>query len=213
MFMGLIIVAFRIFEFGAWAAGTSNLRHNLQSAATRVMLALQTDLRRSAYSSVSLVQRSPVLDGQTLQRDGVCFGAMSDWNDPAAFEPKVGAPSYDRFLVYYATQDAAAGRLVRSTYAGATPRSPVPRQLSGFTAATHLRDDPKTNPPAQLSFTELSDEVRLFRIEDAGATQAIRASLTLFRPGQRGAPGGHGKRDQAYQFEIQVTPLNTWPRE
>lgn len=212
MFLVLVLVAFRIFEFGAWAAATSNLRHNLQSAASRVMLSLQTDLRRSAYSSVSILQRNPAIDGQSYQRDGMCFGGMSDWNDPAAFEPKIGAPSFDRYLAYYATESAAAGRLIRSVY-GVSPRSPMPRQFAAFAAATHMRDDPKLNDPAQISYSELSSEVRDFRVADAGRNQAIRISLTLFRAGQRGAPGGEGKRDQSYQFEIQVTPLNTWPRE
>jgi hypothetical protein len=176
------------------------------------MLSLQTDLRRSAYSSVSMAQRNPLIDGQTYQRDGICFGAMSDWNDPTAFEPKIGAPSFDRYLVYYATESPASGKLIRSLY-GVTPRSPMPRQFGAFAPATHLREDPRLNDPAQISFTELATDVRDFRVADAGRNQAVRVSLTLFRPGQRVAGGAEGKRDQSYQFEIQVTPLNTWPRE
>lgn len=211
LFLILVVVAFRIFEFGAWATSTTNQRHNLQSAATRTMLSLQNDLLRSALASVSLQRRTLSINGITVHRDGVAFAAMSDWNDPAGFDSTMGAASYDRYLVYYATSDTEGARLIRSLYQGPSPRTAVPRALVGFSVSTHMQDVPTSNPSSQLSYTLLAEGVREFSVWDGGS--GIRASLVLFRAGARRAAEGLQKHDQSYEFEIEVVPLNTWPRD
>ena len=100
IFLTLIFLTGAIVEFGIRSSGTTNLRHNLQSSATRVMLTLQNDLRRSAYATLSLTARKTV-SGQ--ERDGICMATMSDWNDPAGFNTTYGTAAYDRYVGYYAT--------------------------------------------------------------------------------------------------------------
>ena len=206
IFLALICVTSWIVEFGIKAASTTNQRHNLQTAATRVILSLQNDLRRSAYASLTLARRPSM----NARRDGICMAAMSDWNDPAGFNLTYGTAAYDRYVAYYATDDRIAGRLIRANFPLSGSREAFPRPLFGLKPATHFNNDPAFNA-GQLGYTTLSDEVLDFTVEDTGEAQAIKISLTLHREGTRVT--GARREDQSYQMQLELTPQNTWPRE
>lgn len=204
IFLALVAICFGSFEFGLKAAHTVNLRHNLQASASRVVLSLQNDLRRSSFASLSLEPRTY----GNVRRDGLCTAAMSNWNDPAAFNPTYAIAAYDRFVVYYATTEEEAARLIRSVYA--VPRMTLPLRMEGFTPDTHMKDDPKGNGPGQLSYATLCDEVREFSLTDGGPG-SVRAALTLHRSGTR--MGGDKRHDQSYQIVILVTLENSFPKD
>lgn len=216
IFLIVVWLAFAAFEFGSRACSLSNLRANVQGSATRVILSLENDLRRSSYTTVTIANRSVTYAGQTYSRDALCMAAIANWNDPASFNSQFGFARYDRYVIYYATDDREDGRLIRSVVnSTGDPLAPA-GPISGFTQFQNYNNDPALNQsplgsaPGQINHTQLSEDVRSFAVTDGLLSQSVKASLTLFRAGLQGA--GAKRVDQAFQMEIELVPQNTYPR-
>lgn len=207
IFMGLVFVAFFLFEYGVRASFKLSNSQDLQSVATRIALSLQNELRRSARSSVTTLTQ--VTSPNSLRRDAICFAGVSDWGSAAAFNTTYGMPNFDRYVNYYATTEEPVGRLIRSLYTTVPDYTCPP--MPGFTTATHCRLDPSLNAGVNSS-VELGDDVRVFQVTELGDGR-LRASVELFRPGLKGPSDGHKKADQSYQLDVEVFPFNTWPRD
>ena len=211
IFLSMVGVTFGIFEFGTRASMVSNSRHNLQAAATRAMLSLQNDLRRSSYATATPVLRTLSLGGQTVQRDGLCFAGIANWSDASALNTTLGTPSFNRFFLFYATQQTE-GRLIRSVI---EPSTPMNGQVSSFTSldpALHLNDDPSTNSTEQKGYTLLAHDVVDFAVRESTVFSGFVVSLTLQQAGTAGPTGGTKRMDQRFQMEFEVSHLNTNPR-
>lgn len=211
LFLLLVGVAFYVFDYGVRASQVSNTRGNLQTQATRTLMALQADLRRSSYGSLTILSRPATCNGTTVQRDALCFLGVGDWSQPSAFNTTYGVPAFDRYIVYYATTEDPLGRIVRSVYPASIVNCTV-TPWSGFDASQHCHNDPNANT-GQLGFAVLAAEVRDFTVVE-GDNQQAGARLQLMRAAVLTGPsGGRKKPDSSYQMEMLVFPENTWPRE
>ena len=219
IFLMVVWLAFAIFEFGSRASTISNLRANLQTSATRVILSLESDLRRSNYASITMVNRSVIFAGQTYRRDAICMAAVSNWSDPASFNSQFGFPQFDRYVIYYATTNNEGGRLVRSLANSTVDPLGGANPLSGFSEAPNFNNDPTLNvqpagpSPGQINYTQLSEDVRNFSVVDGAFSQSVKASLVLFREGSQGPTGGQKRFDQSFQMDLELIPQNTCPKD
>ena len=218
VFLMLVWMGFGVFDFGSRACGVSNLRSNLQSGAARVILSLENDLRRSNYSSITMISRSVTFSGQTYRRDAICLVGVANWADPASFNTQFGFPNFDRYIIYYATTNAEGGRLIRSLVNTTADPLGGTQSFLGITEKANFNNDPSLNvaptasDPGQLAYTLLSDDVRNFVVSDGSTVQSIKASLTLFREGVLSPTGGQKRVDQSFQMDIDLSPQNTYPR-
>lgn len=211
LFLILVGVAFYIFDYGVRASLLANTRGNLQTQATRTLLGLQADLRRSSYGSLTILSRPATCNGAAVQRDALCFLGVGDWNQPNAYNATYGVPAFDRYIVYYATTEDPLGRIVRSVYPATIVNCTV-TPWSGFSASQHCNNNPNLNT-GQLGFALLAADVRDFTVLD-GDNQQAGARLQLMRlSALTGPSGGRKKPDSNYQMEMLVFPENTWPRE
>ncbi len=207
IFMGLVFVAFFLFEYGVRASFKLTNSQDLQSVATRIALSLQNELRRSARSSVTCVTN--LTTPNNLRRDGVCFLAVSDWKSAAAFNSTYGMPNFDRYVNYYATTEEPTGRLIRSLYT-TTPDYTCP-PMASFSLSANCRANPAFNTGVNAS-VQLGDDIRVFRVTELGDGRLL-ASIELFRAGLKGPSDGTKQHDQSYQLDVEVFPFNTWPKE
>ena len=210
IFLVIVWLAVAALQFGINACQLVSLRADLQSAATRVMLNLQNDLRRSHVDSVSMAHRSATFAGQNYQRDALSMAGISNWADTSSLNSQFGVPNFNRYILYYATNDAAGGRLIRTVVDNTQPGPPNP--IPSFDDIKQFNNDPAKNGSDQLAYTHLSDSVSDFSVGDGVATQSVRASLRLFRQGLRGPTEGAKNTDQAFQMVIELVPQNTSPR-
>ncbi len=183
------------------------LRQGLQGDTQKLAVLLGRDVRLTDYHSAFIVPRTYITaDGDSVQRDGLAIAALSDWQDPNRFDPVTGLPLWDRYVVYYATDDADSGALIRQVIDPGAPTNGVPY----FALGSNLLTDPTLNS-GHFAHTVISDQVHHFELSLSDSSASLEVRLVLRRAGARRAGSGEVV-DEALESEFSLTARNTFPK-
>ncbi len=111
----LSLAIFSLFRLGTQTFALGVARNDLQLQARRCTALFQRELSRSSLLTVGLVPGQVVNDGETLSRDAISFGTLSDWSDSTLFEPVGGLPLWDRYYVFFSTTSTPLGQFGHTT--------------------------------------------------------------------------------------------------
>lgn len=197
--MGLISVlglaVFALFRIGSDQFKVGVVRSDLQGQGRRSITLLQKEFRRSSAATVAVVPGGDAAN----PRDSLSFATLSDWNDPALFEPIGGMPDWDRYYFFFVTDEMPLGRLGYATVtpSGGDAATPWPGM------ATYL---PLSAPPAVAGeltrVSLLANSVRRF-----GVTQNDdRWTFDLVLEGQS---LDTRRRQEDLQFRFTLSPFNS----
>ena len=212
----VMVGIFGVFHLGSQSFQHATLRQSLQSEARISWITLRDDLRHSTYTSVTDLARpvSVVVPGQenqgaqTLDRDGISFATVKNWNAPNALDPLLGFPNFDSYVVYYATTHPE-GRLVRQLV---EPSTVGQFPYSGFSVLTGMNDNPVANSNAVNGYTRiLSSHLLSFKARRDPALRMVRLSLRFRGHGGR-TPAGAKQADETLELRLDLSPENTYPK-
>ncbi|MBX3171288.1 MAG: hypothetical protein KF760_28020 [Candidatus Eremiobacteraeota bacterium] len=207
----LFLLLFTIFRVGSASYRLNLNRVGLQSEARRLQASLQKDLRETSYRSVSHRKRQITLNDPSLSvaRDGLCFNALRSQNGVNLYEAQTGLPLWNSYLVYFATTDGAAGKLIRARVADPSPLNSLPEPLAAFSDA--YLTYPGNSYVVQKDVKLLSTQVLSFSVELKDADQRVHTVVHLR---QRSGAIGTGSRQGLENLELlfSTRPLNTWPK-
>lgn len=202
-------IVFLLFSYGLSGYAQLEARQGVQGDALKARIQLERDLSLTHFGSVGVVNR----DVGGRERDILCLLGMSDWNDESRFENN-GLPSWDRYIVFYATDDQESGRLMRAVLAPEPP-----------TGLDYLRIGPvdlgllgqidQATVPGDLDMVErlqVVDGIQEFSCEPDEAHQVISVTLSGRRVGGRKSSEGVARTDEVFQAVFEFDPLNTSPR-
>ena len=219
LFVSLLAVVFLLFRYGTRAFITATQRQGVQADALRVMDGLQADLKRTSAASVRYFRdlaRTRIVDGVTVHRDAVSFVSLKDWSDPSNtenFDPVGAQPIWNRYWLYYATNQEDRGAIVRLKVDPLPP--PIsPSRLTTSEMSQLCRDQPDLNNYGGVTpaYVYLARNVYEFSFNPVGRNQ-FQISLKL-QEKRRLRPGG-GKIEgmETYQLTMNVRPENTIPQD
>jgi hypothetical protein len=219
LFLMVLGIVFFFFRYGTRAFVTANQRQGVQVDALRVMDGLQADLKRTASKSVLLLNnsgRTRTIESTTVHRDAISLISLKDWSDPnntENFDLAGSQPKWNRYWVYYATNDDDRGSMVRLKVDPLPPPiSPTPLTILKF--ANLCRDNPALNnfdgvtPPHSYLCRNLYE----FKVDKEG-NNSFRISLKLQEKRQLRPDGGVVKGMETYQLQLFVRPENTYPQD
>jgi prepilin-type N-terminal cleavage/methylation domain-containing protein len=202
IFSLLLVFIFNTFSISTSVFQDTDVRQATESQMKSIKLLLQRDLEMGDFWFVNTVSR-PQADGTF--RDGMAVGTLADWDDASQFDIDTGRPAWNRYIVWYATQEDS-GRMVRQvveTGGGVLP-GPYP-SLSG-----NLNDvNPDAN--ADLLFSRvLSAGVKNFRVDPRLQNGTISVSIRLESRGAKRANSQESTVDNL-GLELVFRPRNSWP--
>ncbi|MCA9777853.1 MAG: type II secretion system protein [Candidatus Eremiobacteraeota bacterium] len=201
----LIIALFQAFDYGSNAFQQATRRQDAQGQATRVYSSLRDELRQSHFWMASTVDRAVNVDDTEYDRDALVFGSLRDWSDEENFDHINGLPEWNRYMLYYGTQETDYGKLVRATLDPPwmdSDHSPAP--FKEMEPERYLKDDPASNTGHQSSYRILTEDLLEFKasLDPALDIVTVRCVFEKERKGQKNRS----------EFEIKVFPQNTWPK-
>jgi prepilin-type N-terminal cleavage/methylation domain-containing protein len=203
-----LFVTFSLFERGSRAFRLGDAKNALASDARRTVLALVPSLRVADSDTLEVLDGRSCASssGQNVQRHGYSLAALTDWNDPASFNPDSADILWDSYRVVYANL-LPLGDLIVQEYRPA-PGPPYSGILPGFSEATHLANDPYLNPGA-LSTKNVCQSVDDFQVVFDPESQTLRLSLRL---AARGAKKVGGRQlDERSEATVLVRLENSGP--
>lgn len=213
MMVTIFILGFVVLGvFGLFSIGSNGFRHTIlrqgiQGDAARVASALRRDVRLTHLDSVTVEARNyTTADGRAVRRDGLAFVSLSNWNDPNRFYTVTRLPRWDRYIVFYATNDRDLGRLVRQEIEPGGEIGPYPYlALPG-----NLAPAPVLNADV-VETTILAENVLSFSARPNPATRTVEVALSLRQISGK-LTGGQRKVDEIMELEFDFEPRNTFPK-
>jgi hypothetical protein len=222
MFSSMLVIVFFFFRYGSRAFVTATQRQGVQSEALRVMDSIQSDLARTAISSVLPKNSGPdltrqrTINSEVVQRDVLSFVTLQNWTNPQDSHNfnvvEGGQPIWNRYLVYYATRDQDKGLLFRLKIDPSPPPiSPLPMLNTKLNLVT--RDNPDLNAydGRRPECMTLAKNVHEFSVLTDG--ERVQISLKLRERRQNRPDGGPAKGEEAYELQLLVRPQNTYPTQ
>ncbi|MBI3929657.1 MAG: prepilin-type N-terminal cleavage/methylation domain-containing protein [Armatimonadetes bacterium] len=208
----VLVMAFGMFTFGSNMFRQSLQRQSLQTEVERVKAVMERDLALTDFQTVAAVSRehSVTIAGitESTRKDGLAISTLSNWNDDSLYDPVTGLPRYDRYIVYYATQEDPA-RLIRQEIAP----SIVPAQglsLPYGSLGANMADSPAVNTDV-VRTTVLGDNVYAFRVERVHENTTVQVGLRLRRLGGHQGQSTQKRADENLEVDLVFRPQNTWP--
>ena len=210
------LTLFGLVVFGLFAAFSHStrsfqhavLRQGLQGESLRFSNILGRDNRLTNYHSTHVVPRLFTKSGGlVVSRDGFAVAALSDWDDNSKFDTVTGLPIWDRHTVYYATDDADSGRLIRQSIDPGGPTNGDPF----FALDSNLQSQPNLNTGV-LNTQQLSSNVESFSATADDGSEALVVSLVLRRKGGVKRTSAGRRTDETLESQITLTARNTFPR-
>ena len=205
MLGGLMAIIFMAFGMSTKIFSESTVRLSTEQQLKTIHLVLKRDIELTDFWFANTAGRFK--DSQP--RDGLCVVGLSEWNDPALIQAGNQHFAWDRYAVWYATQESP-GKLIRQTLAP-PPINPstyldAPYALLG----SNLSDtDPASNKFA-LSTRYFSNDVTEFEATTRLQNGTISVKLGLLRHGVFRA---HSLSKVEDHLEALWTfhPRNSWP--
>lgn len=193
----LTIALFEAFDYGATSFRRAAAKQDSQSAIRAVYVGLRDDLRRSHFSTITVSDRAAMIDGQEISRDAICLGSLKDWSSDDSFDEVNGLPMWDRYHLYYGTNE---GRLIRSNIDPDRPDySPAP--FADLDPEVYFQENPSLNRGYQSSHKILSKNLFEFSCQLSASRNTVDVRCLLL--------SGKKKKNQ---ISFTVFPQNTWPK-
>lgn len=192
--------------FGSFGMATSlfqdtDVRQSAENQLRGIKLLLQRDLELSDFWLNNSLERSTP-DGW---RDALSVSALGDWDNPANFDGASDRPLWNRYVVWYATQEPDA-RLYRQVV---EPGGLITVPYAGL--STNLSDlNPDGN--ANALYTRLmSNRVRNFQVTSRLQNGTVRVGLRLRAEGSR-RPNTATRTVENLELVMTFHPRNTFPK-
>lgn len=196
-----------VFIFYAFSMATSvfqdtEVRQSIEIQMKSIKLLLQRDLEMGDFWFVNTVSR-PQFDSSN--RDALAVGTLANWDDSTQFDSTTGRPAWNRYVVWYATEQDP-GALVRQIV---EESAGVPLTGPYSALGTNLNEDPKAN--SDLLFTRtLSDKVKNFRVTSRLQNGTVAVSVRLEGRGAK-RPNSTENTLETLGLNLIFRPRNTWP--
>jgi hypothetical protein len=210
----LMGAVFTMFQLGYRGFKTVTNRQNTHTQLAAVRAALQQDLQMSNYYGLSTVQSDLIKVGdKEVSRSALSAVALSDWNDESSFRnlsefaatsALLGAPKWDRWIVYRVTHDPQ-GEMMRHVLIPPTNQNGAqllrpPDQLSSM-----VNDPNKTRVGWPLAGTQqLATNVKNFDVVLDQDTRSVSISLTL-----ESSESGLRNEPESVKANFYIKPHNT----
>lgn len=196
----LMAAVFFAFDFGTRAFNESNTKQNAQAEVTKLYMRLRQDLRQTHFRSVSAVPRTFTVTSGDVRRDAVCFTGVRNWKDPASFDEVNGLPKWDRYVLFYGTQQ---GHLVRTNIDPEYPDfSPAP--FDGLNEVEFMSDNPLNNIALQTSYSIISRSLHSFEVELDPSRDMVLVRCLMKQT--------TGHKVESVELKFDISPQNTWPK-
>lgn len=116
VFTFVSFAVFALFNLGQKNWKFMVLRHSLQADGRRAFSMLETDLRRTHFTTVNDDNRTDrFINPETgaissnashYQRGAVCMAGLDNWQEPANYDSASSRPLWNRYILYYASKEA-----------------------------------------------------------------------------------------------------------
>lgn len=200
----------------AWGFRSFSLaiaKSDVTTEAHRIALFVERELQSSTYFSITKVSR-PFSLSEGYARDAICFVSRRDWSTHDAFDVVKGIPRWDRYFIYYATQESPQGQLVRQTIIPTQPDDlgsfPYPPMTNESTRANYLSNTPLTHDQNDIESTRiLASKVQSFNIQLRPANQEVEIRLLLRQNGLMAHRGNGDREGGTFELKYLIQPQNT----
>jgi hypothetical protein len=203
-FMGVL---FMTISYGFRTYSVAVARSDVTTEARRLVLFLENELRSSAYFSVAVESRLV----KNLHRDGLSFVSMLDWSRPDSYDSIESRPNWDRYLVYYATDELPSGRLVRmavnppAEMVGSFPYPPFSTNPFAY-----MENNPLDYKGSDLVNTRvLASKIKSFEVTLVPVTQELEIKTLLRQNGIMSRRGDGTREGGTFELHYRVKPQNT----
>ena len=203
-------VVFALFNMATGAFNYSITRQDLQSEGRRIMNSLDSDMRQTDYHSVAVVNDATRIVGG-FPRHALCFAGLHDWSRKTALDPVSLQPTWDHYVLYYATKSQPYGSLVHAIL------EPPAAEISGLpldriinNPASFLSEPPTGNPAIQTQWEILSKNVETFKVQSSSLVAGMNFRIVLKDTARRLEPVKKSKL--SFDIHFDLVPENTKPR-
>ena len=205
IFTLLIGLLFAAFHQGTRIFGETTVRQSTARQMRNIRLLLGRDAKLANFWNSTFLSRYNASYGY---RDALALSALSDWDDPTKFDGFSGRPLWDRYVVWYATEELNGKlyrQLVAPSFTGPSlidPYDTLPSNVSNI--------DPNNNDDI-ISSRLLSESVRNFRLDLRAQDGTLRAVVRLL---SKGGPGVQTQTRVEDHLEVEMTfeLRNSWPK-
>ncbi len=159
IFAVLVLSVFAVFQIGNENWSLMVVDHSLQTDGRKAAIVLERSLESTAFSDVqpsynSINPTNSSNSGYTISRDAIAMPAVDNWSNPFNFDPKLGLPIWDEFVIYMATTQTDSygnGELLEITigYSNCDANPPPPNNCL----------DPYISGTTPLNLSSLDGEV------------------------------------------------------
>lgn len=210
VFSFFLMVLFMTVGWGFRSFSLAVAKSDVTTEARRLALFVEQELRSSSYFSMTLVNRSLGKD----RRDGLCFVSRNDWSHVDAYDRTNGGPAWNRYFIYYATNEAPFGQFVRLSMDVAEPSEIGPFPYSKFssagTQANYLLDDfTAYTLPEVESARSLASSVQSFEAKLIPISQELELRLLLRQNGLMARRANGDREGGTFELQYRVQPQNT----
>lgn len=203
IFSVLIVFIFYAFSMVTAIFQDTDVRQSIENQMKSIKLLIQRDLEMGDFWFINAVSRPQV---NSTFRDGVAVGTLANWNDSAQYDVATGRPAWNRYVVWYASQEDP-GRLFRQVVEEAAG---VPLLGPYASLGTNLSEDPNSN--ASLLYTRtLSNKVKNFRVIPRLQNGTVAVSVSLEGLGAKRVNSQENTLERI-SLDLVYRPRNTWPK-
>lgn len=201
----LLTLAFGAFRMSSRIFQDTTTRQSAEIQLRTIKILAERDIELSNFWNIKHYPRTTT-DGE---RDAVVFNSLSDWVPPGNFDPATGRPAWDRYVLWYATQQNP-GRLIRQLIApplnsGTFLDSPYPAP-----SASNFSDgNPDSNEDA-IYTRVLSEDVLDFQVNPKLQNGSLEFRIRLRSLGLQ-RQGSSDRTEENLEVNVTFVPRNTWP--
>lgn len=199
----MLVLIFGSFGLASGLFQDTSTRQGSEMQLRAIKLLLQHDLELSDFWLTNKLKRPLIGEGN---RDALSTANLSDWNDNTKFDPSNDRPQWDRYVVWYATQEPTA-----TLYRQVVEPGGVLTVANGNLSTSNLSDlDPNSN--ANVIFSRrLSERVKDFNVNDRYENGTVTIRVHLQTDGLK-RQNTMGKTQDNLELELTFQPRNTFPR-
>jgi len=209
--LGLIIGgAFLIFRMGSRGFQQAIVKTGAVGDIHRFSRVAHRDIGLSHFNSAEVEKRQITEAGETLERDGVGICGLSDWSDASNFGGTLGLPNWNRWTLFYAT-DEAKGRLIRLETQRAKPSGSLNYYpITPMPGIADLMSNDPIQLPQALRVTTLCHNVRSFSAELDTYKRIVKMTLVLHNKTGRRMTSQQTVEDYL-ETRVEIYPVNSYP--
>ncbi len=184
----------------------TELRQSAELQLRSIKLLLERDLELTDFWMTNSLSRGPT--GDMGSRDALAVTTLSDWQAPSRYDGVTGRPLWDRYVVWYATQEEP-GRLIRQVVApggGGLTLTEAYQDLS-----SNLSEISPEGNRDVLVTRYLSEGLESFRVTPRLQNGTVQVQIQLRSEGGRRAQSME-RATENLELTLTFRLRNTWPK-